>query len=114
MKMRHLAIASLLLGLLAFTTTACNKEERGEIDVEKVIAEKVAERALAFRQSQWADCRQRAMIDAGLLADSILLERARLMRDTSNRPARPIRPDFPVLKSLSDSLKLRPLFDTLR
>jgi|APTNR8051073442_1049403.scaffolds.fasta_scaffold00229_42 hypothetical protein len=100
---------------LAWLASACaGGQSRTEIDVEKVIAEKVQERVDEFRRSQQADCQQRARLEAGLLADSILLERARLLRDTSYRPPRPLKPGQPELKTLSDSLRLAPLFDSLR
>jgi hypothetical protein len=105
----------LYAALLAGLATACSDgQSRTDIDVEKVIAEKVQERVDEFRRSQWADCQQRARLEAGLLADSILLERARLLRDTSYRPPRPLKPGQPELKTLSDSLRLAPLFDSLR
>ena len=103
-----------LVVCLALLAVGCSQASRGEIDVDQVIAEKVAERLTAFRQVQQRQCLDRAEVEAGRLADSILLERARLTRDTFGRPLRPSRPDQPAWQDLRDSLPLRPLFDSVR
>ncbi len=88
-------------------------ESSTKIDIDQVIEEKVQERLDTYRRVKNESCLEAALLEAGRLADSIILERARFLRDTSMRPYRPFRPGDPVLQELSDSLPLRPLFDSI-
>lgn len=98
-----------LLLLISFSY-AC--ESATHVDIDAVIAEKVEERLNEFESIINRRCRERAMEEAGLLADSIIIEQARRKKDTLSRPLRPLRPDQPELLQLKDSLELAPLFDT--
>jgi hypothetical protein len=100
---------------LALLTWQCSDDARGRVDVEAAIAAQVETRIREFKQVQWDNCRKRAQDEALLIADSIMLERAMLQRDTSYRPARPVRPEDPEpIIFPADSLRLQRLFDTLR
>lgn len=98
-----------LLGCIFLT--AC--ESSTSIDIDKVIEEKVQERLTTYRNVVDKRCLTTALNYAGGIADSVILERAKLMRDTSGRPIRPPRPGDPEWQALKDSLPLRPLFDSL-
>ena len=89
--------------------TAC--ESATHVDIDAVIAEKVQERLTEFEKIVNRRCMDRALEEAGLLADSIIIEQARRKKDTLDRPLRPLRPDQPELLQLEDSLELAPLFD---
>ena len=106
--MKLIVASSALLLCLFFSCESSTK-----IDIDQVIEEKVQERLETYRRIVEGNCAEKAMTEAGRLADSIILERARLQRDTSQRPYRPFRPEEPELKTLKDSLPLRPLFDSL-
>ncbi|MDV7396231.1 hypothetical protein RZS08_32860, partial [Arthrospira platensis SPKY1] len=54
-------------------------------------------------------CYEQALEEASLLADSILIEEARLERDTIGKPPIPPKPEKPEIKSLLDSLPIGPL-----
>jgi hypothetical protein len=100
---------------LALLTWQCSDDARGRVDVEAAITAQVETRIREFKQVQWDNCRKRAQDEALLIADSIMLERAMLQRDTSYRPARPVRPEDPEpIIFPADSLRLQRLFDTLR
>lgn len=101
--------------LLALLSWQCSDDARGRVDVDAEIATQVEARIREFRQVQWDNCRKRAQEEAVRIADSIMLERVLLQRDTSYRPARPTRPDDPdPIIFPADSLRLQRLFDTLR
>lgn len=97
------------MGCMLFS--AC--ESSTSIDIDQVIEEKVQERLDNYRSVVDKRCRTTALNYAGGIADSIILERAKLLRDTSGRPIRPPRPGDPEWQSLKDSLPLRPLFDSI-
>jgi hypothetical protein len=105
-------IPSLPIPLLFFLSlfTAC--ESATHVDIDAVIAEKVQERLTEFESIVNRRCQDRALEEAGLLADSIIIEQARRKKDTLDRPLKPLRPDQPELLQLKDSLELVPLFDT--
>ena len=91
--------------------SAC--ESSTSIDIDQVIEDKVQERLATYRNIVNKKCLTTALSTAGGIADSIILERAKMMRDTSGRPLRPPRPGDPEWQALKDSLPLRPLFDSI-
>ena len=98
------------LYLLFFFLGGSACESATHIDVDAVIAEKVQERLTEFKRVLDKRCEDRIMEAAGLLADSMILERARLQKDTLDRPLKPTRPEKPELQVLPDSFRLAPLF----
>lgn len=100
----------ILVIFILFLFSAC--ESATHVDIDAVIDEKVQERLDEFQRVIMKRCRDRALEEAGDLADSIIIEQAQRLRDTTSRPMRPFRPNQPELKTLEDSLELAPLFDT--
>ncbi|MEL7220175.1 MAG: hypothetical protein AAGJ93_02585 [Bacteroidota bacterium] len=98
-----------LLLLLSVVLSACQSSTH--VDTEAVIEEKVQERLAEFKRVIDLRCRDKVMEEAGLIADSLVLLQARLKKDTLQRPVKPLRPDEPELKTLNDSLPLKPLFE---
>jgi hypothetical protein len=101
-----------LILLLLSLSFAC--ESSTHVDIDAVIEENVAERLNEFQRVVNLRCRNRALEEAGLLADSIIIAGARQKLDTMQRPPRPLRPDQPILLELKDSFELAPLFDTTK
>lgn len=82
----------------------------GEARVEAAVAEKLA----GWRSRREEACRKRALAEAEVRADSMILEYARAEAQQLERPARPPRPVAPPLRRPSDTLTLEPfLTDTL-
>lgn len=98
-----------LLGCIFLSTC----ESSTSIDIDQVIEDNVQERLDNYRSVVDKRCLTTALDYAGGIADSVILERAKLMRDTTGRPIRPPRPGDPEWKALQDSLPLRPLFDSI-
>lgn len=86
---------------------ACGSEE---IDLQAVIEARKAERLAGFRANIQNECREKVITAALARADSLLLARARRLRQIAGRPPKPRRPGEPPLKELSSELPLRPLF----
>jgi hypothetical protein len=101
--MKKIAISILLLLLLV----SCGSED---INVDDVIAEKVANRIAGFKENFQLECRTKVLDAAAFRADSLLLDRARRMRVIFGRPPRPRRPGEPAPLQLKKELPLRPLF----
>lgn len=101
------SIKLLLLGFL--TLSACQSSTH--VDTDAVIEEKVQERLAEFKRVIDLRCREKVLEEAGLIADSLVLRQARLKKDTFQRPIKPVRPDEPELKTLNDSLPLKPFFE---
>jgi len=104
MKLLNFYPAALLALLLL---AAC--ESATYVDTDKVIAEKVQEQLDEYRKVNDQRCRDRVLTEAGRIADSMIMVRARLMKDTIQRPLRPTRPEKPTVLTLEDSLALKPL-----
>ena len=100
-----------ILFLSAFFLSLLSCESATHVDIDAVIEEKVQERLDEFERVIMKRCLDRALEEAGTIADSIIIEQARMQKDTSKRPPRPLRPEQPELKSLEDSLELAPLFN---
>jgi hypothetical protein len=98
-----------LILILAAVLSAC--ESATHVDIEAVIEENVQERLAEFKRVIDLRCREKMLEEAGLIADSLVLLQARLKKDTLHRPPRPVRPGEPELKTLNDSLPLKPLFE---
>lgn len=101
----------IILGIL----TSCNGGSRDEADLEAFIQSEVDKRVTEYKNTIYGQCLDRALEKAGLLADSILIVEARLERDTSGRPPKPVKPERPEIKTLIDTLPIKPFFrDTIK
>ncbi len=77
------------------------------------IEEKVQERLAEFKRVITTRCQKKVLEEAEMLADSIILERARLLTDSLEKPEKPNRPERPETMRVRDSLlRLAPLFDS--
>ncbi len=99
----------LFIGLFMF---AC--ESATHIDKEAVIEEKVQERLNSFKRVIMAKCKKAVLEEAGAMADSIILERAKALKDSLPRPLKPSRPEQPDILELKDSLTLAPFLDEVQ
>ena len=104
--MRLFTAYLLFIALLAI---GCGEDNRNKKAVRAVIEEKVQERVSTYRTNRMNRCRKDANEEASALADSILLEQARLTRDTLPKPPKPTKPERPELKTLKDSMKVAPI-----
>ncbi len=86
-------------------------ESATHVDKEEAIEEKVQERLAEFERVITARCQKKILEEAEALADSIILERARLLTDSLTKPEKPGRPERPATMRIKDSLfQLAPLF----
>ena len=82
----------------------------GEARIEAAVAEKLA----GWRGRREDACYRRALDEAEVRADSMILDYARAQALQLERPARPPRPVAPPLRRPSDTLTLEPfLADSL-
>lgn len=98
----------LFAGLILFIS-GCQKE--AQIDRKTFIQQKVEERLADHRKIRIAACRDRYLQDATKLVDSLLIERARMEKDTIGKPPKPVKPTRPHLLSPLDSTPVKPLFE---
>ncbi len=90
--------------------TACSSD--GEVKGERMayIEQQVEERIQEYKRILDERCRDEVLVEANRLTDSILLVRARLERDSLDKPPRPDKPDKPEVKTIIDSVPVAPLF----
>lgn len=102
--------AAVWVGLcLSSGMLACDSDNN-EIDMEAAIDREADRRLEVFRNRMVKECYESVLAEATLVADSLLLIRARELRLAANRPPRPRRPGEPPEVNLSDELPLQPLF----
>ncbi len=77
---------------------------------DQIIAEKVAERVEKERSRKSADCRNQLLSSAGKIADSLLLEAAKMELQDSLFQNRPVRPTKPATVPPLDSAAVKPIF----
>ncbi|HMQ49739.1 MAG TPA: hypothetical protein PKA00_19860 [Saprospiraceae bacterium] len=98
------------MALLVFVAASCaNEKDRDQAAVEKAIAEEVNKRLAEFQKVRMDMCREETYKEAGRRADSILIARARLEKDSFQKPPKPIKPEKPAIKLLDDTLSLKPI-----
>jgi hypothetical protein len=100
--------------LVSFVLSACLKEEQySKAEIQARMDEVLNQKLLDFRLNAIRRCREDMMLEATAIADSMLIQESFLNRDTLTRPPKPIRPGDPIpeVKSLPDTVKLKPFFD---
>lgn len=102
--------AFLYIGISLFGLTACGSD--GGVKTERMayIEQQVEERIQEYKRILDDRCREQVLTEANRLTDSILLVRARLERDSLDKPPRPDKPDKPEVKTIIDSVPVAPLF----
>ena len=78
--------------------------------VDAFVEEQVEERLDVYQKILAQQCWDKILEEAGKIADSILINEARLKRDSIDKPPKPEKPERPEMKHLKDSLVLDPLF----
>ncbi|MCO6477526.1 MAG: hypothetical protein J5I94_12925 [Phaeodactylibacter sp.] len=89
----------------------CGEDDRNQRAVQAVIEEEVEKRVRNYKEVRMQRCYEQALQEASYLADSILLLEARLERDTMGKPPKPEKPEKPEIKTVLDSLPVKPLLD---
>jgi len=92
--------------LLFALTPACEPKEDQSVRVQAMVDQLVQDRIQSHKDIRLARCREEMLREAGGKVDSMLLEEARLTRDTLDRPPKPTKPGQPLLRTLPDSLRL--------
>ncbi|MBX2873529.1 MAG: hypothetical protein KTR30_15555 [Saprospiraceae bacterium] len=109
MKPRILALLCVGLGLTSLIAS-CGGDSGVKAERMAYIEEQVEERILEYKRILDERCREEVLDEANRLTDSILLVRARLERDSLDKPPRPDKPDKPEVKTIIDSVPVAPLF----
>ena len=103
----HIRHSLILLGLLAILAFQVPTRHQ-------LIEEKLNERLADYRHRVVEKCQERILAEASSIVDSILIEQARLKKDTIGKPARLDKPEIPEIIPPKDSTPVAPLFgDTI-
>ncbi len=96
----------LLAGIIIGQETAQKLSPLGKKTLERRIEEMVKERM--------DDCRLKAIADAEIIVDSLIIKEALDKRRLEeNFPTKPVKPNLPDTTLTGDSLNIKPLFDDL-
>ncbi len=110
MAMKRNTFIFFTLGLcwFIFSTAACVPEKSAKSKRE-VIDERVAYKMAIWRSNFNKRCRKRVMEEATYLVDSILIANARSKKDTTAKPLKPPKPNFPGLEVPLDTTPIGPV-----
>lgn len=103
---RYILIIAIIGG---FVLTACNKPSEEEMR-DTYIQQLLNNRINNYKKRRIDNCVKDIIEEAGHIADSVLLQRALMSKDTLDRPQRPEKPSKPQEKQRPDSLELKPIF----
>ena len=76
--------------------------------VEEMIQEKVEERIQKFTATLDRKCMESVIEDAIAIVDSLLIEEARMKKDSSLKPPKPEKPERPEIKTIIDTVPIEP------
>ncbi len=100
----------LLIVFLLLTLWSCEPPEAESEIRQSVIEQEVEDRLKLHRETKFRVCRDKVLAEANRIADSILIQQARLERDTMSKPPKPFKPEKPEIKTLIDSVPIKPFF----
>ncbi len=98
---------------LVLTLPNCGQKSQRE-QVDELIETQVELKIANYKEIRKQKCLEEMYRQAGEIADSILLEQARLARDTANRPVIPIKPEKPQVIDVSDTTPVKPFLPELK
>lgn len=107
-------VAAMIIGLALGSMASGCVQDAPPLSTEERVAAEVEKKLATWRARREAECVQRALKAALLLADTMVMDYAFEQKLQLARPARPPRPAEPPLWRPSDTLRLGPFFaDTL-
>ncbi|MDX1940163.1 MAG: hypothetical protein SFU99_06395 [Saprospiraceae bacterium] len=87
---------------------ACDSEAEEKRLEKFLIEQNVKERLTEYKKIHDQNCRTEVLEEAIRIADSLIILEARLSKDTLLKPFKPERPEKPELKTMPDTVKVRP------
>jgi hypothetical protein len=87
--------------------TGCGNDEAAK---EALVQKEIAVAVKAYREQRLKDCRENIYEKANLIADSILITRAKMLSPNGSIAPKPVKPVKPTLKEDLDSVEVKPLF----
>jgi len=112
MKNHKPALLFLVAIICLIFSTGFQKEKSREAQIQALIDAKVAERIDAYRKEFLEKCRERILVRASELADTVILMSARKINiiDKTVRPTPPPRPLRPDVRIPADTTPVTPFF----
>lgn len=98
-----------IITFVACTSEAAEKaKEAQRLNAE---AERRVEDYTAILQK---NCQQKVLVEATRIADSLLVQEARMSTDTLLKPLKPLRPEKPETQILKDTTPIKPFLNPKR
>lgn len=94
--------------ILVIIFAACESEGEKQQFEQMLIEKDVEERLVQYKRILEENCEAKVLEEATRIADSIIIEQARMLKDTLLKPIKPERPGVPEIKTLEDTLKVKP------
>lgn len=101
---KYIGQTGIWAALVLLCLAACNQDKRA------FIAEKVAERTVAYRIKKMSECRNAMVQEASVMVDSLLLLEARTQLNDSLSRSKPNKPFKPAPVPPIDTQSIQPIF----
>ena len=93
--------------ILIWFFTAQNNNEDAEA-VQAMIESTLQKRLQSYREIRTEICQEKVFEKASAIVDSILIEEARMGKDTLLKPPKPDKPEKPEIKTILDTVPIAP------
>ncbi len=100
--------AAFIVLILTIPLIACESEADKKRFETMLIEQEVEKRLADYKEAFDINCREKVLEDATRIADSLIIEEARLLKDTLLKPFKPERPEKPEILPFEDTLKVQP------
>lgn len=101
---KYISQTGMWVAMLLLSLAACNQDKKA------LIAEKVAERTVAYRIKKMSECRNTMIQEASVMVDSLLLMEARMQLNDSLSRSKPSKPFKPTPVPPIDTQSVQPIF----
>ena len=105
---RPVIISLIIVALVLIWFFRAQRNNEDAEAVQAMIEETLQERLKNYREIRAKICRNKVQEAATVIADSILIEEARMKKDTLLKPPKPEKPQKPEIKTVIDSVPVAP------
>ena len=108
---RSVIISLIAVSMILIWFFASQRDNEDAEAVQAMIEETLQEKLQNYREIRARRCREKVITEATAIVDSILIEEARINKDTLSKPNKPDKPDKPEIKTVLDTMPIAPFLN---
>ena len=110
--MNRSVIFSLLAVSMIFIWFFVSQRDNEDAEaVQAMIEATLQDKLNTYREIRAKRCKEKVLTEATAIVDSILIEEARLNKDTLAKPLKPEKPEKPEIKTVLDTMPIAPFLN---